>query len=233
MPKRGQRHYDRPGHNNPKKSQDMITGTYKKHETYKEQAVQHDNPGKLPPVTKAPHDHQHEGHTLESVSRIQTQLPEQRSGSDSNAHNPRKDPEVHVSHEKRQPEGPPLAVEDFDHDLHPNFLAGQNTRLDGSPGALDAPTAYDFKELHVLLADFSDAELRTIPVLPMGTRLEQGATYIDLKHRERGPFVALANMVAGPDNYNVPKKLVDYVTWNRLVGVKDPARLDEGEGEHR
>jgi hypothetical protein len=214
-------------------SQDIVTGTYKKQETYKEQAVHHDDPGKPPPVTKAPHDHQHEGHTLESVSRIQTELPEPRSGSDSNAHNPRKDREVHESVEKREPEGLHRDAEDFDRDLHPNFLAGQNTRFDGSPGVLKAPTAYDIKATRKLLPGFRDDELRAIPILPLGTRLEQGATYIDLKHRDRGPFVAMAGMVAGPDNYFVPKKLVDYVTWNRLIGVTSPARLDEGEGEGR
>jgi len=31
----------------------------------------------------------------------------------------------------------------------------------------------------------------------------------------------------------IAKKLVDYVTWNRLVGVTDPARLDEANGGPR
>jgi len=33
-------------------SQDIITGTFKKQETYEEQAARGDNPVKLPPVTK-------------------------------------------------------------------------------------------------------------------------------------------------------------------------------------
>ena len=56
---------------------------------------------------------------------------------------------------------------------------------------------------------------------------EQGATYLDLSHRDRGPFTAGADMVAGPANRYVPKSEVEYPLWNRLVGVADPARLDQ------
>jgi len=57
MAKQGQHHNDavdgaRPrgheksrGHNNPSKSQEITTGTYKKRETYEEQARKHENPG--------------------------------------------------------------------------------------------------------------------------------------------------------------------------------------------
>lgn len=227
MPKRGQRHYDRPGHNNPSKSQDMVTGAYKKHDTFEEQAARHDDPGKAPTVTKAPHGHPHEGHSLQALSRVQEQMPGQRSGSDSNAHNGRKGSRVHSSDQARQPDGLPGQGDDFDRDLHPNYLAGQNTGLYGSAGALAGATAYDSKEIHDILAEFTDDELRAIPVLPSGTRLEQGAAYVDLTHRERGPFHAMAGMMAEPGHHYVAKKLVDYVTWNRLIGVTDPARLDE------
>ena len=232
MAKHGQRQTDRPGHIDPTKSQDMITGTYKSPETYKKQAAEHEDPGKAAPVTKAPHDHQHEGHTLKEISRLQTREPATRSGSDSNAHGPRKERAVHGSAEKRQPAG--FGPEqDFDHDLHPNFLAGQNTGLEGSPGVLEGPTAYDRKEIHALLPGFKNAELRAIPLLPAGTRLEQGPTYLDLRDRARGPFHGQAGMETGSDNAYVPKKLVDYVTWNRLIGVTSPDRLDEAEGTDR
>jgi len=232
MAKQGQRQYDRPGRNDPTKSQDMTTGTYKSDETYEKQAAEHEDPGKHAPVTKAPHDRQHEGHTLEQVSRLQTQEPGTRSGSDSNASGPRKERAVHGSAEHRQPKGP-RPGQDYDRDLHPDFLAGQNTRLEGSPGALEGQTAYDIKKIHALLPGFKDDELRAIPILPAGTRLEQGATYIDLMHPERGPFHGQASMKAGPKTYYVPKKALDYVTWNRLTGVTNPERLDEAEGTDR
>jgi len=116
---------------------------------------------------------------------------------------------------------------DFDRDLHPNFLAGQNTGFDGSPEGPGGMMADGIKKIYKLLPDFKDDELRAIPILPLGTRLEQGATYLDLSQRGLGPFHGQANMEVGPDNYYVPKKALDYVTWNRLVGVTDPARLDE------
>ena len=61
-----------------------------------------------------------------------------------------------------------------------------------------------------------------IPVLPQGSRLEQGATYIDLNNLERGEFTATGDMEAGPDNWYVPKTEVPYEIWNGLVGLKGP-----------
>jgi hypothetical protein len=226
MPKRGQRQVDRPGRNNPTKSQDMTTGTVKSAETFKRQAAEHEDPGKHPSVTKAPHDGPHEGHTLEQVSRLRMQEPATRSGSDSNASGPRKERAVHGGAEKRQPEAAQSA-QDFDRDLRPNFLSGQNTRFEGSPGALEGATAADVKEIRALLHDFTADELRAIPILPVGTRLEQGATYLDLMDRGYGPFHGQAGMEASADHYYVPKKALDYVTWNRLTGVTNPDRLDE------
>ncbi len=112
------------------------------------------------------------------------------------------------------------AAADFDRDLHPNALVEQNTGFEGT-------TAADIKEAGALLHDFTNDELRAIPILPVGTRLEQGATYLDLMDRGYGPFHGQANMEAGSDHYYVPKKALDYVTWNRLTGVTDPERLDE------
>lgn len=56
MPKR---HQQRPamemhGRNKARKSTPITTGTYKKKETYQEQARKHENPAKLPQEAKAP-----------------------------------------------------------------------------------------------------------------------------------------------------------------------------------
>jgi len=45
--------------------------------------------------------------------------------------------------------------------------------------------ASEIKDLHSVLQDYTNAELKQIPVLPQGSRLEQGAKYIDLKDPER------------------------------------------------
>jgi hypothetical protein len=110
-------------------------------------------------------------------------------------------------------------------DLNPHAMAGQNVGLAGPHPEDDAHTAFDIKQAHEYLADFTDDELRQLPVLPSGSRLEQGATYIDLRHRERGELTAMGNMEAGPDNWYVPKTEVDYQLWNRLRGVQNPERL--------
>ena len=119
------------------------------------------------------------------------------------------------------------ADEDFAHDL------GVNNRPGGDLG-LGAPapkgygySAYDIKALYGKLADLTDDELKSVVILPEGSRLEQGSKYIDLNHLERGEFAAEANMAAGPENYYVPKKETDYVLWNRLNQVDNSARLDE------
>ena len=67
--------------------------------------------------------------------------------------------------------------------------------------------------------------------MPVGSRLEQGAKYIDLQHLEQGEFVAMADMIADEDHYYVPKKQTDYVIWNRLNQVTTPERLDESRPE--
>ncbi len=68
--------------------------------------------------------------------------------------------------------------------------------------------------------------MKQIPIVPEGTRLKQGATYLDLHAEHPQSFTARANMVAGPDNWYVPKTDVTYPPWNYLIGVREPARLD-------
>jgi hypothetical protein len=110
-------------------------------------------------------------------------------------------------------------------DLNPDALAGQNIGTAGPHPESDARTAYDVKELHRRLAQFSDADLKQIPVLPPGSRLEQAATYIDLQADEPVEFTARGDETASRANWYVPKDSVDYALWNRLRGVHSPERL--------
>lgn len=119
--------------------------------------------------------------------------------------------------------------DEWQQDLNPNQMAGQNHGLDGSHPEKDAPTAAEIKELHSQLADYTNDELKQIPVLPSGSRLEQGAKYIDLHDPERQEFTAMGNMEAGPDNLYVPKTEVSYQLWNRLTKVQNPARLEDNK----
>ena len=71
--------------------------------------------------------------------------------------------------------------------------------------------------------------VKQIPILPRGSRLEQGATYTDLRDPEPREFTATGDMQAGPGNWYVPKSAVDYQLWNRLIGVEDPERLGRAD----
>src|SRR3954451_3200189 len=118
--------------------------------------------------------------------------------------------------------------EPYQKDLNPDAGVGQNhAHVAPHPEKGDPPTAHDIKELHRQLQEYTDDELKRITVLPQGSRLEQGKTYIDLRDPARTEFTARGDMEAGPDQWIVPKSEVDYVLWNRLIGVTDPKRLDE------
>ena len=117
--------------------------------------------------------------------------------------------------------------EEWRQDLNPNANAGQNVGLIGPHPELDADTAYDRKEVQRQLPEFDADELKQISILPTGSRLEQGATYVDLRDASRHEFTAMGNMEAGPNNWYVLKSSVDYVLWNRIIGVQNPERLNQ------
>jgi hypothetical protein len=115
--------------------------------------------------------------------------------------------------------------EEYKRDLNPNALAGQNIGTAGAHPEKSARTAYDLKPLHNRLNHLLDDDLKQIRILPEGARLEQGATYFDLKHPERGEITATGDMAAGGDNWYAAKDSVHYNLWNLLIGVDNPERL--------
>lgn len=229
MPKR---HQQRPaeeaaGRNNPKKSTVNTTGTYKKHATDEKQAAEHKNSAKQAQDEKIPASiDPNMGRSHKADSRAMEAEGEKRSGSDSDADKHRKGNRLHENHRDENRPLYPQTSDNFDHDLHPDDLAGENHGLQGRTSTGGEP-ASDIKSLHTQLADLTDDELRNLVIIPEGTRLEQGAVYFDLRHPDTDEFVAMGNMVAGPDNSYVSKKETDYVLWNRIMGVTNPARLDE------
>jgi hypothetical protein len=102
-------------------------------------------------------------------------------------------------------------------DLNPSHMAGQNI---GEPGDREARsvTAYDVKELHRSLSRYSDDELKQIPVLTEGSRLQQGATYIDLAEPRPTEFRVNGGVTIGRAQLIVPKDRVPYSLWNKLIG---------------
>jgi hypothetical protein len=114
--------------------------------------------------------------------------------------------------------------DEWHQDLSPDHMAGQNLGQVSSEREQGLPTAHDIREIHRSLPGFADDELKQIPVLPEGARLQQGATYLDLSDRQRGEFTATGDMAASRNNRFVPKGEVPYSIWNRLRGVDDPER---------
>jgi hypothetical protein len=112
-------------------------------------------------------------------------------------------------------------------DLNPDPVAGQNHGPQADePGRFER-TAYDIKELHERMTGFSSDDLRQIPVLHPNARLEQGSVYINLNDSERKEFTGMGNMTVREQDYIVPKDHVAYPLWNHLIGVENPERLDQ------
>lgn len=106
----------------------------------------------------------------------------------------------------------------YDRDLHHDNRAGQHAGVNDTR----AYTAYDVKELHDKMQDFDNAELKRIPVLAHGERLEQGGIYLDLSDPERKVFTAQGSMEAQDPHLYVAKASMDYELWNKLTGVVRP-----------
>jgi hypothetical protein len=115
---------------------------------------------------------------------------------------------------------------EWERDLNPDHMAGQNIGEVGR-GERTYPNARDLKDVHRTLHDqFDDDELRTIPVVPEGERLRQGAKYLDVRDPSRREFTATGQMRAERNARIVPKDEVPYSIWNRLTGT-DRERIAE------
>ncbi len=163
-------------------------------------------------------------------SRLMEEEGEKRNGSDSDAHSGRKQSRLHENHRDENDKQPMRDPAEFEQDLTANDLAGENHGM--SNQIQYAHNAAEFKEMHsVTLADLTNDELENISIVSEGTRLQQGAKYIDLHHLEQGEFTATSEMVASPSSAYVSKKDTDYILWNRLNEVDTTARLDESAPE--
>ena len=112
--------------------------------------------------------------------------------------------------------------DEWERDLNPTHMQGQNIgphNLEDS----NPPTAADDKELTRSLQGFRQDELKEIPLVPSGSRLEQGAVYLDLRNPSTGPLVATGDMIAGPAHLYTPKSEVPYEYWNRLLTMASSA----------
>ena len=114
--------------------------------------------------------------------------------------------------------------EEWQPDLNPNHLAGQNIGIDSDIETRTDRTAFNLRKKGWELGNLDDNELKQIPVLAEGTRLQQGATYVDLAADPRHEFTATGDMSAGNGHAYAPKDRVPYEVWNRLLGEEKPGQ---------
>ena len=129
----------------------------------------------------------------------------------------------------QQPQAGAKHPPEWQGDLSPDHIAGQNVGGESADREQGLRTAYDVKPLHRQMSEWQDDDLKQIPVLPQGQRLRQGGTYLDLNDPDRGEFTAMGDMEASSGSAYVPKDRVPYQVWNRLSGIDDVERT-QGEG---
>src|SRR5688572_10524378 len=65
-------------------------------------------------------------------------------------------------------------------DLNPDRMAGQNLGPGSDELAERHDTAFRLRKRGHPVPDLDDEELKQVPLVPQGTRLQQGATYVNL-----------------------------------------------------
>jgi hypothetical protein len=113
---------------------------------------------------------------------------------------------------------------EWQRDLNPDHLAGQNIGAESEPVVNPQMTAFHLRKRGHDLRGLDDNDLKQVPVLPEGTRLQQGATYVDLARDRPQEFTATAEMTAEPGHAYAPKDRVPYEVWNRLIGEPKPGQ---------
>lgn len=109
-------------------------------------------------------------------------------------------------------------------DLNPGHLAGQNIGQESDAHRTTDRTAFHLRKAGLDLGPLDDDDLKRVPVLAAGTRLQQGATYVDLMHNPPEEFTARGDDEALPGRAYVPKDKVPYEVWNRLIGEPKPGQ---------
>ena len=114
--------------------------------------------------------------------------------------------------------------DEWQRDLNPQHLEGQNVRSEGSHRSDDEMTAFHLRKRGHQLRGLDDNDLKQVPLLREGTRLQQGATYVDLTQQNPREFTARGDMQAQPGHAYAAKDRVPYEIWNRLIGEPKPGQ---------
>jgi hypothetical protein len=114
--------------------------------------------------------------------------------------------------------------DEWQQDLNPNHLAGQNIGRESDERERTDMTAFHLRKRGYELRGLDDNDLKQVPVLAEGTRLQQGATYVNLADDEPREFKATADVTAEAGDAYAPKDKVPYEVWNRLIGEPKPGQ---------
>jgi hypothetical protein len=113
--------------------------------------------------------------------------------------------------------------DEWQRDLNPDHLAGQNIGIESSGNrAVEPVTAFHLRKRGMDVGPLDDDDLKQVPILAPGERLQQGGTYVDLQNRRRTEFTATGDLTADESHAFVPKDRVPYEIWNRLTGKEKP-----------
>ena len=123
-----------------------------------------------------------------------------------------------------QPQATSRHPDEWRDDLNPAHLAGQNIGVASDVPARSDRTAFHLRKQGWHIGGLDDEELKQIPVLADGVRLQQGATYVDLMGDRTRELTATGDMSATEGHAYAPKDRVPYEIWNRLVGEDKPGR---------
>ena len=108
--------------------------------------------------------------------------------------------------------------DEWQRDLNPGHLAGQNIGQASDAAVAETTTAFHLRKAGMDFGGIDDEELKRVPVVGEGARLQQGATYINLARQPVREMTARGDMTAGAGDAYVPKDRVPYEIWNRLIG---------------
>jgi hypothetical protein len=114
--------------------------------------------------------------------------------------------------------------DEWQQDLNPNHMAGQNTGTLSDDATRGERTALNLRKQGWNGGNLDDNELKQIPLVREGARLQQGATYVDLTSTQPHEFTATGEMAADGDHAYAPKDRVPYQIWNRLLGREKPGQ---------
>jgi hypothetical protein len=117
--------------------------------------------------------------------------------------------------------------------LNPERMGGQNIGASSKRNDPGARTAADIDVLAGRLSDFTRDELSQIPITPAGTKLKQGAVYLDMRIPAAVPFAATADIKATEMNYYAPKADIPYQLRDRLVAAWGRRRWEKRLNETR